>query len=62
MLQQCLAVLAHESETKEQLAFLTVKPVMYTIDVRVYLLTVYDLHCVMVMAGIAIVIDLPRGG
>ena len=47
MLQQCLAVLAHESETKEQLAFLTVKPVMYTIDVRVYLLIVYDLNFVM---------------
>jgi hypothetical protein len=62
MLQQCLAVLAHESETKEQLAFLTVKPVMYTIDVRVYLLTVYDLNFVMVITGITIVTDLSRGG
>lgn len=60
MLQQCLAVLAHESETKEQLAFLTVKPVMYTIDVRVYLLTVYNLN--FVMTGITIVTDLSRRG
>lgn len=62
MLQQCLAVLAHESETKEQLAFLTVKPVMYTIDVRVCQLTMYELHLVMVMAEIFIVTDLSRGG
>ncbi len=62
MLQQCLAVLAHESETKEQLAFLTVKPVMYTIDVRVSLLTVYDLNFVLVITGITIVTDLSRGG
>jgi len=60
--EQCLAVLAHESETKEQLAFLAAKPVMFTIDVRAFQLNVHKLHSAIVTIGISIHSDLPRGG